>query len=520
MSNFKLYIKNNLIYILFSYLLTFFLVCSYVFRDNSGFETFLGLLSTLFTTLLLTPITSFFIIKLTNFSLICPKASQPVIESLYSHTLFYTIAIFIMQLPVFLAFYPGMIYYDIGVQADQYEHWDFITNHPLIHTLFTGFFKNLFETPNTGYAITTLIQMGIVCIAMGYSLRYLYHKSGSVILCTISMLFYGLFPVNSILTISSTKDILFAAFVLIFFIDVLRFLQDDIKKPIFHIRIIFNAVLMLLFRNNAIYAFLPALAVILFVQIKEKKLWKPTILFILVTLLLFKGTDNLLITVTQATNGSIKEMMSLPAQWQARIYANTDAEEDKELVRTYIEEPENYVYYLSDRIKQQLPFEVLDSKCKHFLLDSAILFLKYPIISLDAVFYNTQGFWDPFNCPYQSDHFFLASRDYRGGAELDSKFPALMELYTDTFYTTKAYQNNPVADLFCNIGLYTWIFILGIVCAIKKKNRPLILSSLFPLFYLLTLCLGPGAIIRYAFPYILLAPIMIGLMLFKTSDLS
>ena len=150
----------------------------------------------------------------------------------------------------------------------------------------------------------------------------------------------------------------------------------------------------------------------------------------------------------------------------------------------------------------------MDSKCKHFLLDSVILFLKYPVISLDAVFYNTQGFWDPFSCPYQSDHFFLASTSYRGEAELDSKLPTLMEIYADTFHTTEAYQHNPIADLFCNIGLYTWIFIFGIVCAIKQKNRPLILSSLFPLLYLLTLCLGPGAIIRYAFPYILLAPVM------------
>ena len=41
------------------------------------------------------------------------------------------------------------------------------------------------------------------------------------------MLFYGLFPVNSLLTILTTKDILFAAFVLVFFIDSLQFLQNE-----------------------------------------------------------------------------------------------------------------------------------------------------------------------------------------------------------------------------------------------------------------------------------------------------
>lgn len=515
MKNIMLYCKNNLIYIIFSYLFTFFLVCSFIFRDNTGFESFMGLLCALIITLVLTPVVGFFIIKLTGISISCKPNKHPVIYFLYNHTLFYTIAIFIMQFPIFLAFYPGMIYYDIGVQVDQYDTWDFITNHPLVHTLFTGFFKNLFEHPNTGYAVTTLIQMAVVCAAMGYTLRYVYHKTGSVILCTIAMLFYGLFPVNSVLTISSTKDILFAAFMLIFFIDTLRFLEDDIKKPFSYIRIILNAVLMLLLRNNAIYAFIPALAVILFIQIKMKKRWKATMLFLLVTLLLFKGTDKVLLTITQATPTSIKEMMSIPAQGQARIYAKTDNENERALIRTYIEEPENYVYYLSDRIKQQLPFEVLDSKCKHFLLDSAILFLKHPIIALDSVFYNTQGYWDPFSCPYQSDHFFLASWDYRGGAEIDSKLPILMERYVNTFYKTEAYQNNLLADLFCNIGLYTWIFILGMFYAMKTKNSPLIFSSLFPFLYLLTLCLGPGAIIRYAFPYILMAPVLIGKIFFN-----
>lgn len=515
MKTIMLYCKNNLIYTFFSYLLTFFLICSFIFRDNTGFESFVGLLGTLIISLVLTPVTTFFIIKLTGISITCKLNGNPTLNFLYNHTLFYAISIFIIQLPVFLAFYPGMVYYDIGVQVDQYDTWDFICNHPLIHTLFTGFFKNLFEHPNTGYAVTTLIQMGIVCSAMGYTLRYLYHKTGSVILCTVSILFYGLFPVNSVLTISSTKDILFAAFTLIFFIDTLRFLENEITKPFSYARIILNAVLMLHLRNNAIYAFLPALAIILFIQIKTKKRWKVTLLFLLLTIFLFKGTDKILLTFTQATPGSIKEMMSIPAQWQARIYADTDNEDDKSLIRTYIEEPEKYVYYLSDRIKQQLPFEVLDSKCKHFLLDSAILFLKYPITSLDATFYNTQGFWDPFSCPYQSDHFFLASRDYRGGAEIDSKLPALMELYVTKFYKTESYQHNPIADLFCNIGLYTWIFILGMFYAMKTKNSPLIFSSLFPFLYLLTLCLGPGAIIRYAFPYILMAPVIIGKIIYN-----
>ena len=79
-----------------------------------------------------------------------------------------------------------------------------------------GFFKNLFSSPNTGYAIATIIQMLLVDAALAYALHYIYSKKRNLLLCTLALLFYGLMPVNSILIISTTKDILFAAFLLVF----------------------------------------------------------------------------------------------------------------------------------------------------------------------------------------------------------------------------------------------------------------------------------------------------------------
>lgn len=511
LNNAKKFYKGNTLYIVFAYIFTFFMICSFLFGHGQGFGTFPALLLTTIVTALITPITAYIIIKLASFSITSRKSSNPIIDFLYQHTFFYTIVIFLMQLPVFLAFYPGICYYDVGVQIDQYESGKFITNHPLLHTLFMGFFKNLFDDPNTGYAIATIIQMIIVNSIMAYAISYLYKKTNNTILCTISMLFYGLFPVNSLLTISTTKDILFAAFTLVFFLDCLYFLQAEKSSILIYIRIILNAILMLLFRNNALYAFIPAFIIILIIKLKKRERLKLTVIIFALTFFAFLGADKALTLTLNATNGSIKEMMSIPAQELARIYLSTDNTDDKELILSYIAEPETYNFYLSDAIKQQLPFEILDSKCKHFLLDSAIFNFKYPIICMDAILYNTQGYWDPFHSPYQSDHYFLSTTNYRGGATFDSKFSVLANIYVSLFHVTEEYQHNPFAVLFLNSGIYIWLMLFCLVKSIHTKNNQLMYSLLFPCFYLLTLCLGPGAIIRYTFVYILIAPVLIGI---------
>lgn len=516
MKKIQVLFKDNFIYIIFSYIFTFFLICSFVFGHGQGFGTLSRLLLTFLAATLATPFTACIFIKLSRINFLSKKVSNPIINSLYSHVAFYTIAIFLMQLPFFLAFYPGICYYDLDVQIGQYESSAFIMNHPLLHTLFMGFFKNLFDNPNTGYALASIIQMIIVNSSMAYALTYLYKKTNSIVLCTISMLFYALFPVNSLLTISTTKDILFATFMLIFFIDTLRFLQNESLTLFSYIRIVLNTILMLLFRNNAFYAFIPAFCIILIVKFIKKENLKSIFFLFMITFIIFIGANKGLSLSLHATNGSIKEMMSIPAQELARIYLSTENEEDKELILTYIAEPDIYNYYLSDAIKQQLPFEILDSKCKHFLLDSAIFNLKYPIICIDAIFYNTQGYWDLFHSPYQSDHYFLSTTNYRGGAVFDSKFPVLADVYVELFHLTEKYQDNPLIVLFLNSGIYIWLLLLCFIKAIHTKNNQALFSLIFPLFYLFTLCLGPGAIIRYSFPYILMTPLIIGMLFYPT----
>lgn len=429
---------------------------------------------------------------------------------------------------VFLAFYPGICSYDLNAQIEQYTTHDFCTSHPLLHTLYVGFLSNLFKSPrfgediNLGYAVATVIQLIVVTGAMTYSAIYLYTLSKKISVLIFTAIFYAVFPVNTLLAISHTKDVLFGAFGLIFLIDSIRILSGNLsgEKALFFIRSVINISLMSLMRNNAIYALAATLIILLIIFIRNKNdytILRKYMLVLLSSVLLSISANKMLIITTDATPGSIKEMMSVPAQIMGRIYNEAATNEEKEIISQYIPNTDEYNFYLADPMKHYLPFEIWESKCKHFLFDSAILSLHHPIVAIKAIWFNVQGFLDPFHQPYSYDRYYLAYSSYRGGATLDSKIPQLCDLYLGLFSSTAQYRHLPVV-IFFNLGIYVWLCIVSLIIHVHRKEHAFSISYLFPVLYLFTLLLGPGAIMRYGYLYVLIAPISI--YLFRTKNKS
>ena len=508
MKKWTVWYKENTIYVCFSFFFTFFLLCSYVFGKLGGFQTAGRLFVTLLLSILLTPFTSVLFIKLFKISIRSTR-KENFIDWIISKYPINVILIFFMHLPMFLAMYPGICYYDVPVQIEQYEKPYFIQNHPLIHTLYLGFFKNLFPDPNTGYAIATLIQMVLVEMVMAYAVVYIYKQTKSKILSVCTILFFGLHPVHSLLPLSTTKDIFFSICLVVFFIDLKVYFKQETMRKIEYIRLIGCGAMILLLRNNAKYAFIPAMLIIVVMLVIKKQGIKRFLFIIFSILVIATITNKALVVSLKATPGSIKEMMSIPAQELGRIYNTIDDEQSKEEIREYIADPERYNYYLSDAMKEQLPFEILDSKCKHFLLFTFLRNFEYPIICIDAIFYSVQGYWDLFNCPYIEDHFYLVQYPDRwwGGATFDSKIEPLYKLCASLFHTTESYADQWYI-IFFNIALYIWIFLFYFVKGIHEKDNATVYSCLLPLLYLATLLLGPGAIVRYVYAFFLLAPVM------------
>lgn len=508
MNKWKTLYKGNVIYVCFTFFFVFFLLCSYVFGDLGGFQTAGRLAVTLLITIILTPVMSIVIIRLANLSS-NGKKKENIIDKLIGKYFVDLTFLLGVHIPVYLALYPGICYYDVSVQIEQYDTPYFIQNHPLLHTLFLGFFKNLFSNPNTGYAIATMIQLLLVEMVMAYVVLYIYKRTKSKILSVFTLLFFGLHPVHSLFPLSTTKDIFFSICLVMFYLDLKQYFKQGNLHRLEYVRLIGCGVMILLLRNNAQYAFIPAMLIIAIMLLVRKQGMKRFLFITFSVLMIATIINKTLVVSLKATPGSIKEMMSIPAQELGRIYNTIDDEQRKEEIREYIEEPERYNYYLSDALKEQLPFEILDSKCKHFLLFTFLRNFEYPIICIDAVFYSVQGYWDLFHCPYIEDHFYLVQYPDRwwGDSSLDSKIEPLYEFCAEWFHTTESYADQWYI-IFFNIALYIWIFLFYFIKAIHDNDHATIYSCLLPLFYLATLLLGPGAIVRYVYAFYMLAPVM------------
>ena len=117
----------------------------------------------------------------------------------------YCLTIWIVQLlcwtPIFLAFYPGILAYDVSYQVSQ-GSGSYFTHYPLIHTLYLKFFYNilgerLFHNITIGMSFCTITQMMIFSAMLVYVHLFLYRLKISKFIRYIVIIFMSINPLIS-----------------------------------------------------------------------------------------------------------------------------------------------------------------------------------------------------------------------------------------------------------------------------------------------------------------------------------
>lgn len=427
---------------------------------------------------------------------------------------------------VWLAYYPGFWNYDPN-QVWQFINKDYKTHHPLLHTVLlgacysTGMDKS---NSNSGLILYEMIQMLIMAGIFSYTYVYLCKKISDRIFRGLTLLFYAVFPVNSILAISTTKDVLFSGLVLLCMVLSLQAAEaaPGRRRNIVLVLLLFVCTNMLLFRNNAIYAFALMIGYVLVnLLVHRDRLSMKVLFYVMGCLLAFVIANTMLEKGLHAEKGSIKEMFSVPSQQFGRIYDIVNASgsdmEALELIERYHDMDKSwYNPHLADSMKNTLDIEK-NGTVLEYLKNSAGLFWEYPVISIDSFLYLTEGSWNlqdtSHACIYGSG---LEERqgylltDMRGdyGFVHESKFPRL-ELLLEEIVSNNAYQNWPVASLIFTPAFYVWIMVICIVGFICTKSRYYGIIISFLCFLFITLLAGPCVLVRYFYPFYVCGPVMV-----------
>lgn len=507
-------------------------------RSFSEFVRMLLLL--IFMTVVSTILARLLFSLLTHFR--CGRIKSRAIKKEYSGIqvfVFYTGIILLFWFPVFLAYYPSVFAYDAEGQLYQLLAHDYSTHHPLIHTLFLGAFFRLggdvFGSYSTGMAIHSVVQMLMMAAVLGYTMMILYRAETSWVMRLVLLIFYALFPTNSILAVSTTKDVLFSGLVLLYLIKLYQWQNSEcIKTKSFLFSFVIISVVMLLFRNNAVYAYIAAQPFICYVWKKSGEKPQPDtvkyyIMAVMAALLLFFIGSAGLKAATSAQNGSPREMLSVPLQQMARTRVLHEEEIDnamREELNAYL--PAEWVFaaynpYLADPVKNRA---VIHDNPAGLIKTWARLGLRFPMTYVDAFLDNSIGYWyiadtthaEIYGIGTESGFGYLSTdnRTMPAGCEIieHSCLPGL-RAFMERIISDNEYQKIPVLSVIFAPAFYWWLLCLYFAFCLYRKEYKMLFPTMFLLTYYLTLLLSPAVLIRYMYPFVISVPMLLCLMTAK-----
>lgn len=436
-------------------------------------------------------------------------------------------SMFLSWIPAFFAFYPGNCTYDIGGQTWYIFFHNYEAHHPIAHTLLMELFLRIgmaFDNVNMGMAMYVLFQMAWLAGAFAFGIMFLHSLRINFKWLIVLQVWSMFFIPNIYMSISTTKDVIFTAEVLLMLLCLYRIVlqkRNELRVDIWDVGFVINGVLMVLFRNNGKYALLVTFCMAVFVVLfsrKDRKLYVRIAGSCVCVLLV----GNLLLAslsyMTHASEIRKEEMLSVPIQQLSRVmkYQDEISETDKSIIDGFIinKAYEKYIPSIADPVKANVDLSFLYNHLQEFAGTYFRLLLSYPGDFVNAVLALDAGYLNPLDTTYKDVYTWGAKWLRLGwspmeemGLTQDSKFPALFE-WMNFFAEEDLYCSIPVLGCFVMPGGYLWIclFFAGWLLW-KKKYHDLFVWS-YVAGYFVTLLLGPTVQLRYIYTVMAVFPFL------------
>lgn len=432
---------------------------------------------------------------------------------------------FLMWIPCYLAYYPGIFEYDMFIQTYQAGGVLPITlHHPYLHTLYWKLClqagTNMGIEPITLYSMT---QMLLFSAILARIIHLFMKKDIRDWLIIVMICFFALNPVIAIFSMIPTKDVLFSAFFLTAVFEIYRFVSDSMeycRKKTNYIWLALSVLLSCLFRNNALYVFL--LCIPFFVVIFRKQ-WKSMLILFVAPVVAFLFLNGVVFPGMGVEGGDSKEMLSIPLQQIALVAVTHDDElsdETKSEISRYIpydELAENYNPRFADPVKGLFRTDQFDEEKVGFIKVWFSLFFEYPKDYISAFLSLNLPYWYPDAAtldPYSQRAYIetgITETDVYT-FERDSKIPWLLDLY-EQVADYSAFANKPVVANLFSIATPFWILLICSVIFLAQERKNMALVLLPGLFLWLTFIAGPVSNFRYILPLFMQYPLLL-IMLF------
>ena len=449
--------------------------------------------------------------------------------------------IFLLWLPVWLIFFPGLFVYDTLYQFSQIlGGLGLNTLHPPLHTLFVsltvGFGYGITGSAVVGGAFYAATQMVLCAAAYGWLCAEIERVTTRKWPFVAAILWFGICPLNSILAISCTKDVLFSASFSVFVAWLGRFAsglslgeRQGFREcvPLFSF-----GLLASLLRNNmaiALLAFIVVLAVVHFVTARKSSgshtYGMPinailSLVAVMVAYFVISGPVFRVLGIQNVTG--IRETLSVPAQQLARVavLGGELSEQDKEFISAVYPDYVEYLPGIADPVKGTFNLDYFNNNKAYFFSEYIGIGLKNPLAYLDAWLDMSHRGWFPEAIggtqdawgwhPYLDMHVDGQDMFERYGVGWlyipdSSVLPDTRKWLTD-FIASKPWERVPVLRDLMSTGSAIWWFVVGAGYLLHSRRGCMAVVLAMAILYWGTLLLGPCILARYVYPLFVLLP--------------
>lgn len=426
---------------------------------------------------------------------------------------------FVSFLPAFLGGYPGIFAADAPNQIGwTFSGW-LTAHHPLLHT---GFLCGIFSfcrfagiTDTTAAAICNILQMAILSGIFAWFSLFLKKEKAPVWIQFCAIVYFCVFPFHAMMSVYTTKDTIFSGIFLLCLVQVYQMCRRPEKY--FHgyrypISGLCCFVLLFLFRNNGFHTILLCMP---FLLIGLYRHWKKLVVLFAGLLLINQFYNGPFLNMIGAERGNAREAYSVVMQTLGRTYvaAGDIRPDEMEVIRPIMDEETLALYTpnLSDTIKNHFNTEAFRENQGEFLKTWIRVGLRNKKIYVDGFLNTTAAFWYPDTA---EEYLKFVCLDI---AQEDPNYPHVkMKPIVESWYdyykaigTDTAFRDIPVIRNLLSMGSYFWLMVFALLYVLWKKAYSKVLWMLPLWTYMFTCFLGPTALLRYAYPVMLSAPLII-----------
>ena len=430
--------------------------------------------------------------------------------------------LFIVWLPYFLNYYPGITSFDTHYQLMQgFGKVPYNNHHPVVHTFIMSSVVKVGHAItgdyNLGIALYVILQMIFCAITLSFVIYYMGKRNINPIIKMITFLCFAFVPFVPQFSIAVWKDVPFAMFMAWLLIGIIEMITKEekffAKKRNLGLFMLIT-LCVLFFRNNGVYIIILTLP---FAIVWKRKYWKQILIILGIPIIFYYIITGPVFTKFNIAKSSSKEMLSIPMQQMARIvkYKGDElSEEDKNIIGQYINidtAAENYDPTISDPIKNEFNDGTFNQDKLNLIKLYVKLVIKYPGETLEALVGNTYGYYYPEVVTYS-----IATGVYKSPFEAEQ----FMNLHEDQIVNIPILDNMidsiydkqiPIVSLIANIGFVFWI-VLGIVFYNIYQKRYNYLLMFIPVGVLYLTCLASpvSGELRYIYAMFVSLPLFIG----------